>query len=67
VARAIYGNALFWRYGSSAHPPIHVIVSHGHVTLAGVVASDTERSVAFALSHVAGAVGVSNSLRVERH
>lgn len=66
VARAIYSNALFWRYASSARPPIHVLVSHGHVTLAGAVASDTERSVAFALSHVAGAAGVTDSLRIER-
>jgi osmotically-inducible protein OsmY len=67
VARAIYGNALFWRDASSARPPIHVIVSHGHVTLAGTVTNDTERSVAFALCHVPGAVGVTNSLQVARN
>src|SRR5262249_44516726 len=66
VARAIYGNPLFWRYASSARPPIHVIVSHGHVTLAGTVGDDTERSVALALSHVPGALSVTNALRVER-
>ena len=64
VARAIYGNALFWRYASSARPPIHILVSHGHVTLVGVVADDTERSVAGALSHAPGAIGVTNSLRI---
>jgi osmotically-inducible protein OsmY len=64
VARAIYGNALFWRYASSAQPPIHILVSHGHITLTGVVGDETERSVAFALSHVPGALSVTNSLRV---
>jgi len=64
VARAIYGNALFWRYASSARPPIHILVSHGHVTLVGLVADDTERSVAGALSHAPGAIGVTNSLRI---
>jgi osmotically-inducible protein OsmY len=67
IARAIYGNALFWRYGSSSNPPIHIIVSHGHVTLAGAVSDETEKSLAFALSHVAGALSVRNDLRVDRN
>jgi hyperosmotically inducible protein len=67
VARAIYGNALFWRYASSANPPIHILVNHGHVRLVGAVGDDTERSFAFALSHVAGALSVTNDLRVDRN
>jgi hyperosmotically inducible protein len=66
IARAIYGNAQFWRCGSSSNPPIHIIVSHGHVTLAGAVSDETEKALAFALSHVAGALTVTNDLRVDR-
>jgi osmotically-inducible protein OsmY len=67
VARAIYGNPAFWRYGSSTNPPIHIVVSHGHVTLTGAVGDDTEKSFAFALAHVAGAQTVANDLRVDRN
>lgn len=67
IARAIYGNALFWRYGSSSNPPIHIIVNRGHVTLAGAVGDETERSFAYALSHVPGALSVTNHLRVDRN
>jgi osmotically-inducible protein OsmY len=67
IARAIYGNALFWRYGSSSNPPIHIIVDHGHVMLTGAVSDETEKSLAFALSHVPGALSVNNALRVDRN
>lgn len=66
IARAIYGNALFWKYASSATPPIHIIVSHAQVRLTGAVSDETEKSLAFALSHVAGAQSVTNDLRVDR-
>jgi hyperosmotically inducible protein len=67
IARAIYGNAQFWRYGSSSSPPIHIIVIHGHVMLAGAVSDETEKALAFALSHVPGALTVTNGLRVDRN
>ena len=67
VARAIYGNPLFWRYGSSTNPPIHIVVARGHVTLAGAVGDETEKAFAFALAHVAGAQTVANDLRVDRN
>jgi hyperosmotically inducible protein len=67
IARAIYGNALFWRYGSSSNPPIHIIVNRGQVTLAGAVGDETEKSFAYALSHVPGALSVTNHLRVDRN
>jgi hyperosmotically inducible protein len=35
IARAIYGNANFWGYGSMVNPPIHIIVEGGRVTLDG--------------------------------
>ena len=35
IARAIYGNSNFWRYGSMVNPPIHIIVDGGRVTLEG--------------------------------
>jgi hypothetical protein len=66
IARAIYGNPQFWRYGSSSNPPIHIIVSQGHVMLAGAVSDETEKALAFALSHVVGALSVTNDLRVDR-
>jgi osmotically-inducible protein OsmY len=67
VARAIYGNPVFWRYASSAEPPIHIVVSRGQVTLAGAVGDETEKSFAFALAHVAGAQSVTNDLRIDRN
>lgn len=67
IARAIYGNALFWKYASSATPPIHIIVSHAQVRLTGAVSDETEKALAFALSHVAGAQSITNDLRVDRN
>jgi osmotically-inducible protein OsmY len=64
LAQAIYGNPAFRRYAAMANPPIHLIVNRGEVTLIGVVSSDAERTLAFALAHVPGAVKVSNQLRV---
>jgi hyperosmotically inducible protein len=64
LAQAIYGNPAFRRYAAMANPPIHIIVNHGEVTLVGLVASDAERTLAFALAHVPGATNVRNQLSV---
>jgi hyperosmotically inducible periplasmic protein len=65
VARAIYGNAAFWHYAAMASPPIHIVVENGHVTLAGVVATDMERLLARSLAAPWGALSVKNNLKTD--
>ena len=65
VARAIYGNSSFWNYGSMANPPIHIIVENGHVTLDGVVNSNTDRMLARSLATGFGAFSVTNDLKTD--
>jgi osmotically-inducible protein OsmY len=65
IARAIYGNSLFWGYASMANPPIRVVVNHGHVTLEGVVQSNVERMVARSLATGYGAFDVKNALKTD--
>jgi osmotically-inducible protein OsmY len=64
LAQAIYGNPAFRRYAAMAEPPIHIIDNRGHVTLVGSVASDAERTLAFALAHLVDVAGLTNLLRV---
>jgi len=66
IARAIYGNSAFWRYGARANPPIHIIVDHGHVTLVGVVNSQVERMLARSLATGFGELSVTNDLRTDQ-
>jgi hyperosmotically inducible protein len=65
IARAIYGNSSFWNYGSMANPPIHIIVENGHVTLEGVVNSNTDRMLARSLATGFGAFSVTNDLKTD--
>ena len=65
IARAIYGNSSFWNYGSMANPPIHVIVENGHVTLDGVVNSNTDRMLARSLASGFGAFSLTNDLKTD--
>jgi hyperosmotically inducible periplasmic protein len=65
AARAIYGHSAFWSYASMARPPIHIIVEKGRVTLAGVVASDVERTLARSLATGIGELSVTSELRTE--
>ena len=53
IARSIYGNSNFWNYATMVNPPIHILVEHGRVTLAGVVNNNMDRVLARSL---AGAV-----------
>ena len=64
IARAIYGNPNFWLYGASANPSIHIVVNRGHVTLTGVVDSETDRQLARALAGQFNAFSVTNELRL---
>lgn len=63
--RAIYGFPSLNRYALSAVPSIHIIVSRGHVTLAGVVDNQTDKNVAFMEANsVPGVFSVTNNLKV---
>ena len=67
VARAIYGDSYFLRYGNQANPPIHIIVKNGNVTLEGVVASAMDRTRAAMAARSAGlSFSVTDNLRVEQ-
>jgi hyperosmotically inducible periplasmic protein len=65
IARSIYGNSNFWSYAIMAHPPIHIIVERGHVTLTGVVQSNVDRMLARSLATQFGAMSVKNDLKTE--
>lgn len=63
--RAIYGDSRLSRYAWGSVPPIHIIVNNGHVTLEGVVDSETDKSVAgIRAREVPGVFSVGNNLRV---
>jgi BON domain-containing protein len=64
--RAIYGNSVLSQYQLRAVPPIHIIVSRGHITLEGVVARQMDKQVAgMQANGVHGAFSVTNNLRIE--
>ena len=65
IARAIYGNSNFWRYGAMANPPIHIIVENGRVTLEGVVNSNVDRMLARSIASSFGAFSVTNNLKTD--
>ena len=66
VARAIYGNAAFWRYAAMPTPPIRILVDRGRVTLTGVVQSDADRLLARSLASGLGETSLRCELRAER-
>jgi hyperosmotically inducible protein len=64
---AIYGFGPLERYGMGTQPSIRILVKNGNVTLAGVVSSETDRSLAaMRANRVPGVFSVSNDLVVER-
>jgi hyperosmotically inducible periplasmic protein len=65
IARAIYGNSNFWSYAAMAHPPIHIIVDGGRVTLEGVVNSEVDRLLAYSIAGSFNAFSVTNNLRTD--
>jgi hyperosmotically inducible protein len=63
--RTIYSYPTLSKYAWGAVPPIHIIVSGGHVTLEGVVDNDSDRNVAeIQAKSVPGVFSVTNNLRV---
>jgi hyperosmotically inducible protein len=64
--RAIYGHPALQRYSIQSVPPIHIIVKNGHVTLEGVVASQSDKNIAgIQANSVPGVFSVTNNLRAE--
>jgi osmotically-inducible protein OsmY len=67
VARAIFSDNGLFKYSLGALPPIHIIVNGGHVTLEGMVNSQTDKNLAFIRANgVPGVFSVQNNLRVEQ-
>ena len=64
IARAIFGNPNFWHYATTSNPSIHIVVNRGHVTLTGVVDSETDRQLARVLAGQSSAFSVTNELRL---
>jgi hyperosmotically inducible protein len=65
VYRAVYGDAVLYRYGMSALPSIHIIVKNGNVTLEGVVDSESDKNLAYLRSSgVPNVFSVTNNLTV---
>jgi hyperosmotically inducible protein len=65
--RSIYGFGPLSRYNWGPVPPIHIIVKNGNVTLAGVVANETDRNLAnIRANGVAGVFSVDNNLRIDK-
>ena len=64
--RAIYSKPGLDRYAMQANPPIHIVVKNGHVTLVGVVATESDRNLAYiAANGVPGVFSVKSNLKVE--
>jgi hyperosmotically inducible protein len=67
AARAIYGNPQFERYALDPAHPIRILVDNGHVTLAGVVNSQVDKTMAGNLvRQISGVFSVKNDLVVSR-
>jgi hyperosmotically inducible protein len=63
--RAIYSAPGFQKYEIQAVPPIHIIVDMGHVTLTGVVDSQSDKTIALMRAkQVPGVFSVTDKLRV---
>ena len=67
VARAIYGDPFFVRYGARSLPPIHIVVKNGNVALEGAVATKLDSAKAEMAARTAGlSFSVVNNLHVDR-
>jgi hyperosmotically inducible periplasmic protein len=68
IYRAIFSmNSPLFRYATRAVPPIHIIVNRGRATLKGIVATESDKNIAFIRTrNVPGLFGVTNELQVEK-
>jgi hyperosmotically inducible protein len=64
VARAIYGSPAFHRYAAMPHPPIHILVEYGRVTLTGDVSTEVDRALARSLAAGQGERSLTCALRI---
>ena len=64
IARAIYGHPAFWAHAARTNPPVRIIVESGHVTLAGVVGSASERALARSLATGLGERTLTSRIRL---
>lgn len=67
VARAIFNDERLFRYSLGSVPPIHIIVKNGHVTLEGIVDSQSDKDAAnIRANGVPGVFSVENHLQVQK-
>ena len=67
VYRAIYQHPTLTKYAIQAVPPIHIIVKNGKVFLEGMVASESDKSIAnIQANSVSGVFSVTSNLLVEK-
>lgn len=67
VARAIFNDERLFHYSMGSVPPIHIIVKNGHVTLEGVVNSQTDKDEAgIRANGVPGVFSMENHLQVQK-
>lgn len=65
LADRIYRHPFLEHYGRMRHPPIHIIVERGHVTLTGAVGSSNDRQTAGSVANgIFGVLSVENRLFV---
>jgi len=65
VYRTIYSDTGLSKYGWSALPSIHIIVKNGHVTLEGVVDSESDKNLAnLRANGVPNVFAVTNNLNI---
>lgn len=61
---AVFRSGSLYRYAMGTNPSIHIVVRNGHVTLEGVVSSQTDGQLAYmAARGVSGVFSVTNNLR----
>jgi hyperosmotically inducible periplasmic protein len=65
IADAVYRHPAFVQYAATTHPPIHILVEDGHVTLTGVVNNDVERSLAYSIARSSSALSVLSELKTD--
>jgi hyperosmotically inducible protein len=65
--RAIFMDGTMTKYAMEPVPSIHIIVKNGHITLVGVVDSESDKNLVYLrASGVPGAFSVTNDLEVEK-
>lgn len=67
VYRRLFSTADLYRYALGARPSIHIIVKDGHLSLEGVVSTESDSNLALmAAKQVTGIFSVKNNLRIEK-